>query len=95
MVKLLEKKLSFEDKQKIVRAVIEKVEATPLEATIYGRIPIFEGIGNSLITFNNNEVNVGFKTKDSNLVDLNQHITEEDSKKMRKLKKNYFGTGWF
>ena len=50
MVKLLEKELSFEEKQKIVRTVVEKVEAVPAEATIYGRIPIFEGIGNDLIS---------------------------------------------
>lgn len=41
MIELLDKELSFEDKQKIVRVVVEKVVATQAEATIYGRIPIF------------------------------------------------------
>ena len=50
MVKLLSEELPFEKKRVIVRAVIEKVVATPAEATIYGRIPIFEGIGNDLIS---------------------------------------------
>lgn len=66
MIELLEKELSFEDKQKIVRAVIEKVEATSAEATIYGRIPIFEGIDNDLITFNEKEVKVSFELKSRN-----------------------------
>ena len=57
MVKLLEEKLSFEQKQSIVRAVIEKVEATPEEATIFGRIPVFEGIDNSLISINESKNN--------------------------------------
>lgn len=88
MVELLEKELSFEDKQKIVRAVIEKVEATPQEATIYGRIPIFEGIGNDLITFNEKEVKVGFEAKDSTFEKTNQHMTEESSKEC-KTSKNF------
>ncbi len=79
MVKLFKEKLSFEDKQKIVRVVVEKVVATQTEATIYGRIPIFEGIGNDLITFNEKEVKVGFESKDSDSEKINQHITEEDS----------------
>ena len=57
MVKLLEEELSFEQKQSIVRAVVEKVVATPLEATIYGRIPVFEGIDNSLISINESKNN--------------------------------------
>ena len=57
MVKLLEEKLSFEQKQSIIRAVIEKVEATPEEATIFGRIPVFEGIDNSLISINESKNN--------------------------------------
>ena len=72
MVKLLEKELSFEEKQKIVRAVVEKVEAVPTEATIYGRIPIFEGIGNDLILIKENEEKVGLNAQDSNLVKINQ-----------------------
>ncbi len=79
MVKLLQDKLSFEDKQKIVRVVVEKVVATQTEATIYGRIPIIEGIDNSLITINGNEEKVGFESKDSNLVNLNQHNTESSN----------------
>ena len=79
MVKLLEKELSFEEKQKIVRTVVEKVEAVPAEATIYGRIPIFEGIGNDLISIKENEEKVGLNTQDSNLVKINQHITEKNA----------------
>ena len=79
MVKLLEKELSFEEKQKIVRAVVEKVEATPQEATIYGRIPIFEGIGNDLITLSKNEEQVGLHAKDSYLGKINQHMTEQNA----------------
>lgn len=79
MVRLLEKELSFEEKQKIVRAVVEKVEAVPTEATIYGRIPIFEGIGNDLISIKENEEKVGLNAQDSNLVKINQHITEKNA----------------
>ncbi len=79
MVELLSENLPFEVKQRIVRIVIEKVVANPTEATIYGRIPVFEGIGKDLITFNENGVNVGFKTKDSNLQNSNQHMTSESS----------------
>lgn len=86
MLKLLEKELSFEDKQKIVRVVVEKVVATQTEATIYGRIPIFEGIGNDLITFNEKEVKVGFESKDSDSEKINQHIAEEDSTKCENSK---------
>lgn len=66
MIELLDKELSFEDKQKIVRVVVEKVVATQAEATIYGRIPIFEGIDNGLITFNEKEVKVSFELKSRN-----------------------------
>ncbi len=90
MVKLLSEDLPFEDKQKITRAVVEKVETTREEATIYGRIPIFEGIGNDLITFNGNEEKVGFEPQDSNLVKINQHETrdfsESNSEKCEVLK---------
>ncbi len=89
MVKLFKEKLSFEDKQKIVRVVVEKVVATPLEATIYGRIPIIEGIDNSIITVNENEGKVGFESKDSNLQNLNQHITTESSNTKCLAPKNF------
>lgn len=89
MVKLFKEKLSFEDKQKIVRVVVEKVVATPLEATIYGRIPIFEGIDNSMITVNENEEKVGFESKDCNLQNLNQHITTESSETKCETLKNF------
>ena len=82
--------MPFEDKQKITRAVIEKVETTREEATIYGRIPIFEGIGNDLITFNGNEEKVGFEPQDKHLVKINQHETrdfsESNSEKCEVLK---------
>lgn len=65
MIQLLEKDLPFEEKKKITRAVIEKVEATCEEATIYGRIPIFEGIGNDLISIKEDEEKVGLSAKDS------------------------------
>ncbi len=88
MVKLFKEKLSFEDKRKIVRVVVEKVVATPLEATIYGRIPIFEGIDNSVITVNENEGKVGFESKDCNLQNLNQQITTESSETQCETPKN-------
>ena len=63
---LLKQLTETEEKQKIVRAVVEKVEAVPTEATIYGRIPIFEGIGNDLISIKENEEKVGLNAQDSN-----------------------------
>lgn len=85
MVKLLEKDLPFEDKKRITRAVVEKVEATCEEATIYGRIPVFEGIGKEIISFNEKEEE--FSSKFSNLSkNKSSQISERSTTKCKDLK---------
>ena len=41
MVKLLKDGLTFEDKKELLRLVVEEIVATPSEATIKGKIPVF------------------------------------------------------
>ena len=85
MVQLLEKNLPFEDKKRITRAVVEKVEATCEEATIYGRIPVFEGIGKDIITFNEKEEEFSLKSSDLS-ENKSSQISERNDTKCRDLK---------
>ena len=85
MVKLLEKDLSFGDKKKIVRLVVEKVEATPKEATIYGKIPVFEGISKEIISFNRKEEEFSSQSLDL-CENKSSQISGRDIAKCRDLK---------
>ena len=65
MVKLLERKLSFDKKREIVRAVVDEIVASPDKAIISGKIPYYDAFI-SKDQKNFGERNIGFEFKNRN-----------------------------